>query len=123
MKDVGAPSNGGNFAFFTAEGAELPKWLQELVAMENLEARAELMIAPSLTLVRGLEAKGGGLTVHAAYAKRLTREQGAALVEAGPLSVGLGIRDGKKEIVIKDTGPWFGARVPEIEGAHRGAKR
>jgi hypothetical protein len=64
-------------------------------------------LARSFVDVKSLEAQGGSFHILGRYHAAQGKKDGAFLIDAGPLALGVGIGGGKSEIVLAGPRTWF----------------
>jgi hypothetical protein len=87
--------------------ADLPAWTRGLVNLDDLTATATVEIGPSLTRVRGLDARGGSFHIQGRYLREKASREGAFLIESGVLSVGLELEQDLTKIRLLGAKRWF----------------
>ena len=87
--------------------ADLPEWTRGLVKLDNFTAMASVDVGPSLTRVRGLDARGGTYRVRGHYRREKTDREGAFLIESGVLSVGLELEPHATTVRFLGAKRWF----------------
>jgi hypothetical protein len=98
--------------------ANLPAWTRGLVNLDDFTATALVFLGPSLTRVRGLDAKGGSYHIQGRYLHDKASREGTFLIESGLLSVGLELQPGATTIRILGAKKWFeDRRAPRNESA------
>ncbi|MFY9550339.1 MAG: hypothetical protein WAU32_04250 [Thermoanaerobaculia bacterium] len=95
---------------FFAFGVQLPKWAQEILKLEGLRGSARVTLAPSLTVVRNLEVKGGKFVILGDYEARKGIPSGAFLIDTGSLNVAVEIGGGMPHLRLINAKPWFEER-------------
>jgi hypothetical protein len=97
--------------------AKLPPWAESLLKMKGVTATADVALARSLVDVKSLEADGGAFHILGRYHAAGGKKDGAFLLDAGPLAVGVGLRGGKSEIVLAGPRTWFREQAERQEPA------
>ncbi|HET8948269.1 MAG TPA: hypothetical protein VFQ07_14920, partial [Candidatus Polarisedimenticolia bacterium] len=97
--------------------AKLPPWAESLLKMEGVTATADVALARSLVDVKSLEAKGGAFHILGRYHAARGKKDGAFLLDAGPLALGVGLRGGKSEIVLAGPRTWFREQAAQPEAS------
>jgi hypothetical protein len=87
--------------------ASLPDWTRGLVNLDGFTATATVDFGPSLTRVRGLDARGGSFHIQGHYLREKTSRAGAFLIESGALSVGLELEHDATKIRLLGAKRWF----------------
>ena len=87
--------------------ADLPEWTRGLVKLDNFTATAAVDFGPSLTRVRGLDARGGTYRVQGHYRREKADREGAFLIESGVLSVGLELERHATTVRFLGAKHWF----------------
>jgi hypothetical protein len=87
--------------------ADLPAWTRNLVNLDDFTATATVDIGPSLTRVRGLDARGGSYHIQGHYFRGKANREGAFLIESGALSVGLELDHHATKIRLLGAKRWF----------------
>ena len=87
--------------------AKLPPWAEWLLKMEGVTATADVTLARSSKDVKSLEAQGGAFHILGRYHHAKGSHDGAFLIDAGPLAVGIGLTGGSSEIVLATPRVWF----------------
>ncbi|MFN2387843.1 MAG: hypothetical protein ABR576_16430 [Thermoanaerobaculia bacterium] len=85
----------------------LPRWVEKLFDLEGVAASAGVQLAPSRLEVTRLDASVGDYHLQGDYRSREKSKRGVFLIDLGALSVGIGIRDGEREIEIIGARKWF----------------
>ncbi|MGE5347186.1 MAG: hypothetical protein ACM3JH_14635 [Acidithiobacillales bacterium] len=91
-------------ALFTPD---LPAWTRGLLDLEDFAATATIEIAPSLTSVRDLDARGGSYRIRGHYLRRNANRDGAFLIQSGALSVGLELDRNATKLRLLGAKQWF----------------
>lgn len=73
---------------------DVPKIVRGMATMPHLAAYARIRAREGMVWVSDVEASGGDVAVHGAYAVTDAEPRGAFVVEKGPVSVGVRIEDG-----------------------------
>jgi hypothetical protein len=107
--------------------AKLPPWAEWLLKMKGVTATADVALARSFVDVKSLEAQGGSFHILGRYHAARGKKDGAFLIDAGPLALGVGIGGGTSEIVLAGPRTWFReqsarqvAASPRDESRHAG---
>jgi hypothetical protein len=87
--------------------AKLPPWAESLLKMEKVTATADVALARSFVDVKSLEAQGGAFHILGRYHAIHGGKDGAFLIDAGPLALGVGLSGGKSELVLVGSRTWF----------------
>jgi hypothetical protein len=87
--------------------ADLPAWTRGLVKLDDFTATASVDLGPSLTRVRGLDARGGTYRVRGHYRREKADREGAFLIESGVLSVGLELERHATTVRFLGAKQWF----------------
>lgn len=87
--------------------ADLPAWTRNLVNLDDFSATATVSLGPSLTRVRGLDARGGSFHIQGRYLREKASREGAFLIESGILSVGLELQRETTKIRLLGAKKWF----------------
>jgi hypothetical protein len=87
--------------------AKLPPWAEWLLKMEGVTATADVALARSFVDVKSLEAQGGAFHILGRYHAVRGKKDGAFLIDAGPLALGIGLSGGESEIVLAGARIWF----------------
>jgi hypothetical protein len=87
--------------------ADLPAWTRGLLNLDDFTATATVDISPSLTRVRGLDARGGSFHIQGHYIREKTNRKGAFLIESGLLSAGLELEHDTTKIRLLGAKRWF----------------
>ncbi|HKB70785.1 MAG TPA: hypothetical protein VKH46_08070 [Thermoanaerobaculia bacterium] len=98
---------------YTLFGVALPRWARGIVGLEGLTASAGVVLGPATVEIAGLDARGGKFTIAGDYARRGKAADGAFLVSAGPLSVGVEVSGGKSSLKLVGAKGWFAGRKPK----------
>ena len=88
---------------------DLPAWTRGLLSLDNFSGTASVSLGPSLTRVRGLDAKGGSFHIQGRYLRDAGSREGAFLIELGILSVGLEIQPDRTRVHLLAARKWFAA--------------
>ncbi|MEX1246131.1 MAG: hypothetical protein WEB59_05465 [Thermoanaerobaculia bacterium] len=97
-------------------GVPLPKWTHGIFDLEDLEARAAVVLGSAATSVRGLEATGGPFAIRGEYERRGKRTEGVFLIRTKALSVGVEIRENGTGLRLIGPTDWFEARRAAMRG-------
>ncbi len=89
----------------------LPGWLAKSFELEGLAGRARVRLGRSLVEVERLTARAGDFRLDGEYRARGASRSGTFLVDAGLLSVGIGISGEKTELDVLGPRRWFRART------------
>jgi hypothetical protein len=85
----------------------LPRWVEKLFDLEGVAATARVRLAPSLLEITRANARVGDYHLQGDYLSRGKSKRVVVLIDLGALSVGIGIRDGKREVEIIGARKWF----------------
>jgi hypothetical protein len=96
---------------YTLFGVGLPKWAQGIFTLDDFRASAGFLLAPATIEVSALDARGGKFTVVGEYRQRGNAADGAFLVEAGPLAVGVDVGASKSTLHVAGAKAWYAARA------------
>lgn len=96
---------------FLALVGKLPGWLAKRFDVEGLAGRARIRLGQSLVEVEKLTARAGDFRIDGEYRARGASRSGTFLVDAGLLSVGIGISGEKTELDVLAPRRWFRART------------
>lgn len=88
-------------------GIRPPKIVRKPLALEDLTLSASLVLGSSLVRVRNLDAKGGSIHVTGEYRKQGAREDGAFLIDAGKINVGVSLHGGTMHLRPIGTRGWL----------------
>ena len=75
--------------------------------LDDFTATATVSLGPSLTGVRGLDARGGSFHIQGHYLREKANRDGAFLIESGILSVGLELDRDATKIRLLGAKGWF----------------
>ncbi|MDQ5856662.1 MAG: hypothetical protein M3542_00065 [Acidobacteriota bacterium] len=89
----------------------LPGWLEKRFDVEGLAGRARIRLGESLVDVERLTARAGDFRIDGEYRARGASRSGTFLVDAGLISVGIGISGGKTELDVLGPRRWFRKRT------------
>jgi hypothetical protein len=90
----------------------LPDWTERLLELdEELVARAAVRVGRSLAELHRLAARTGKARIYGEYVARGSSRSGTFLVDAGLLSVGVGLSGGEKKVRIFGPRRWFRERT------------
>ena len=90
---------------------DLPGWMKNLLNLEDeLAARASIGIGRALVDIRRLTAQTGKLQIDGEYRARGSSKKGTFLLDAGLLSVGVGVSEGKATLRVFGPRKWFRER-------------
>jgi hypothetical protein len=95
--------------------ADLPAWTRDLLNLDTFSATGTVSLGPSLTRIRGLDARGGSFHILGHYNRDKTTRDGAFLIESGGLSVGLELQPDATKLRLLDAKKWY----QEQRNAHR----
>lgn len=101
-----------------AIGDSLPKFLTGLVRAPNLEAQADMSLAPHLVAARNVDARGGDLTLRGDYVVSDADRRGAFVVAKGPLSAGVKVGESGASVRLFNLGPWLGKERAAASALH-----
>jgi len=87
--------------------AELPPWAEWLLKMEGLTATADVALGKSFVDVKSLEARGGAFHILGRYHRGKESSDGAFLIDAGPLALGVGLSGGESQLQLVGARSWF----------------
>lgn len=90
---------------------KLPDWAQDFLAMEGLQATAQVRFGKSLIEIRRLNAAGGKVRIQGDYRVRGKAKRGTFLIDRGLLTVGVGVENEKTELRILAPRKWFEERT------------
>jgi hypothetical protein len=91
---------------------DLPEWVKRLLRLDDpVAARTAIRLGRSVVELRRLAARTGKLRIFGEYFARGSSKSGTFLIDAGLLSVGVGISDGKKQVRIFGPRKWFRERT------------
>ncbi len=99
---------------------DLPAWTRGLVNLDDFTATANVDMGPSVTRVRGLDARGGSFHIQGHYLRRKAKREGAFLIESGALSLGLELEQNATKIRLIGAKRWFDEQ-PDGRSAGRNA--
>jgi hypothetical protein len=101
--------------------AKLPPWAESLLKMKGVTATADVALSRSFVDVKSLEAQGGSFHILGRYHAAQGKKDGAFLIDSGPLAIGVGIGEGKSEIVLAGPRTWFREQsVRQVAASHAG---
>lgn len=90
----------------------LPDWAERLLELdEELVARAAVRVGKSLAELHRLAARAGKARIYGEYVARGSSKTGTFLVDAGLLSVGVGLSGREKKVRIFGPRKWFRERT------------
>jgi len=87
--------------------ADLPAWTRDLLKLDAFSATGTVSFGPSLTSVRGLDARGGGFRIRGRYNRDKTSRDGAFLIESGGLSVGIDLQPRSTKLRLLGATKWY----------------
>ncbi len=87
--------------------ADLPAWTRDLLNLDTFSATGTVSLGPSLTRLRGLDARGGSFHIQGHYLRDETTRDGAFLIESGSLSVGLELEPAATKIRLLGAKQWY----------------
>jgi hypothetical protein len=91
---------------------DLPEWTKRLLRLdEPLAARVGIQMGKSLVELRRLGARTGKLAIFGEYLARGSSKNGTFLIDAGLLSVGVGISGVERQVRIFGPRKWFRERT------------
>lgn len=90
---------------------KLPGWVSKRFDLEGLAGRAGLRLGEGLVEVERLAARSGDFRIDGEYRARGRSRRGTFLVDAGLLSVGIGIDGGETELDVLGARRWFRKRT------------
>ena len=101
--------------------ADLPTWTRDLLKLDAFSATATVSLGPSLTRIRGLDARGGSFHIRGRYDRDETTRDGAFLIESGDLSVGLELQPVATKLRLLGAKKWYEEqRIADREGSTTG---
>ena len=89
----------------------LPGWLEKRFDVEGLAGRARVQLGESSVSIERLTARAGDFRIDGEYRARGASRTGTLLVDAGPISVGIGISGRKTELDVLAPRRWFRKRT------------
>ncbi len=89
----------------------LPGWLAKRFDVEDLTGRARVRLGDSVVEVERLTARAGDFRLDGDYRARGASRNGTFLVDAGMISVGIGINGRKTELDVLGPRRWFRQRT------------
>ncbi len=89
----------------------LPGWLAKSFDVEGLAGRARIRLGQSVVAVERLTARAGDFRLDGEYRARGSSRTGTFLVDAGVISVGIGISGRKTELDVLGPRRWFRKRT------------
>lgn len=89
----------------------LPRWVVGLFDLEGVAGSAAVHLAPARLDITRLDARAGDYHLQGDYRSRGRTKRGVFLIDLGALSVGIGIRDGEREVEIIGARKWFRERA------------
>lgn len=92
----------------------IPQWVLDAVPMTHLDATGDVLARPSSLRVHSLLARGDTDSVRLEYDSSSQSTEWALLVEEGALHVGFHQTPGGLDFAPFVGGPWFAARVAEL---------
>lgn len=87
--------------------ARLPPWAEWLLKMEGVTATVDVALARSFVDVKSLEARGGAFHILGRYHAAKAVSDGAFLIDAGPLALGVGLSGGESKLELVGARSWF----------------
>ena len=91
---------------------DLPEWTKKLLRLEEQVAgRAQVRVGKALVELHRLSARTGRLKIDGEYSARGRGKAGTFLIDAGPLSVGVGISGAQRNVRIFGPRKWFRERT------------
>jgi hypothetical protein len=91
---------------------DLPDWTKRLLRLDDpISARSGIRLGPSVVELRSLAARTGKLRMFGEYSARGSSKSGTFLIDAGLLSVAVGISGREKEVRIFGPRKWFRERT------------
>jgi hypothetical protein len=91
--------------------AKLPPWAEWLLKLEGVTATADVALSQSFVDVKSLEARGGAFHILGRYHAGIGPSDGAFLIDAGPLSLGVEISGGQSQLALVGAKEWFRGQV------------
>jgi len=116
---------------FTLFQVGLPGWARGVLKLEGLDAHANVGLGKKYTSVEGLDAAGGSFRILGDYKATKDSRNGAFLLDAGALALGLDIEGQTSKLKLLGAKTWFESRrqaasvrrPPERSAAERTARR
>jgi len=99
--------------------ANLPPWAEWLLKMEGVTATADVALAKSFVDVKSLEARGGAFHILGRYHAAKEMSDGAFLIDAGPLALGVGLSGGESQLQLVGARTWFREHMARQETPSR----
>src|SRR4030095_11858830 len=91
---------------------DLPDWTKKLLRLEeSVAARVQIRVGKAPVALHRLSARTGKLQIYGEYEAHGRGKSGTFLIDAGPLSVGVGISGGERNVRIFGPRKWFRERT------------
>jgi hypothetical protein len=91
---------------------DLPEWTKKLLRLEeSVAARVQIRVGKALVELHRLSARTGKLRIDGEYEAHGRGKSGTFLIDTGPLSVGVGISGGERNLRIFGPRKWFRERT------------
>jgi hypothetical protein len=87
--------------------AQLPPWAESLLKMTGVTATADVALGKSFVDVKSLEAQGGTFHILGRYHAGKDSSDGAFLIDAGSLAVGVGLSGGTSRLQLVEAKSWY----------------
>ena len=97
--------------FLAIVKGKIPDWVAKRLDLEGVAGRAGLRLGDDLVVLERLAARAGDFRIYGEYHARGPSRRGTFLVDAGLLSVGIGIDGEKGELDVLGPRRWFVKRT------------
>ncbi len=87
--------------------ADLPAWTRGLVNLDTFSGTGTVSVGPTITRVRGLDARGGSFHIQGRYLRDEGTRDGAFLIESGGFSVGLELQADATKVRLVGAKKWY----------------
>jgi hypothetical protein len=98
-----------------ASSTPIPQWVLSLVSTAQFEVTGEVLATPSVLSARSVDADAKGAEVHFELEKTQTATSWAMLLDLGAVVGGVGVADGKTQVLLFGARPWFQERTAWLE--------
>jgi hypothetical protein len=98
-----------------ASSTPIPQWVLSLVSTAQFEVTGEVLATPSVLSARSVDADASGAEVHFELEKTKAATTWAMLLDLGAVVGGVGVADGKTQVLLFGARPWFQERTAWLE--------
>jgi hypothetical protein len=102
-----------------ASSTPIPQWALNLVSTAQFEVTGDVLATPSVFAARSVKADAEGADVRFELAKTPATTGWAMLLDLGALVGGVGVADGKTQVLLFGARPWFQERTARLQSEGR----